>query len=1017
MLRLSYRAHLLLPLSLLLVLQGYHQLIRLQARRPKPPKPHQAAESKLLEPADGDPISANRAAALADSALGQMHQDRQPPPDGRMLEQRHGHVEQDLPSPDGSQHGGSKPPEFDMQPGSPLALSPLWIVESCHRIGQAVFGSLGKAPQIDKHHPAEDHQHLEEHSEVKGDWATAAGAQGMDGNQTSKRKGVKETEHVQLAGEGQQVLEQDLQDVQKELRDTEQQGMGGLEQEQQGFEVEQGGVVDQEQEELHNQPGDLQQVQQMLHNQHVDLQQEQQEQFHSQQGGADEERIWQHLKMQQGNTDEVQQQQHQGDTDEVKQQQHQGEDEVQQQQQQGDTGVQQQPHQGETDGVQQQQHQGETNEVQQQQHQGETDEVPHQQHQGKTDEVQQQNHGQQGQCAGQPRENQGALNARLAAVLSAAHTWLMGEWRSAQLGLATLAYTAQSKDGHTQVARAVRHQAMAARDAGAEAMKAWMQHVARAAGASLFAAHSWVDAWMQAAAGQMQELLKGVGGEEPMSRATEARLLLLWKKWGPWGSYWAAEGARIREQHAHLLALPVVLVLIGGVGLLVLHMLWRGARQILLQQYQQGWEAASMEAAAALVEARQQGRAAAAQAEKQAALAAAQHAAQLQQHCAAAMATAAAAEHAAAAVQRSAAAGVAVLRAEHEAWADEVQSGHAQELVEVASRHNHQLAELYQLHQGRMADVCAAAASEKESLQLRHSQEAQAQRRQLGRLMKAWLLARQQQELVCKHLKQRAEVQVHEQQIREEKLASELHQARVQHSARCKDIAMLEGQLEQLQLSLEEAQLELAARGQQLLDMSAIIKSKDNLIAQHKAIMNELQQRLQDTDEALRSSELHVLSLEGDLQQNQARLDEELRQNQDLQHQLSALPKYESRLVEAAQQMHALLAKHAALQTAVKDSASCVADRDAKIEEQTRCAQEDKAAHEQQAREMQKRLDALSAEFTRVVEAKDKELQLRHADNRMLKEELTKVETEMRRQRTSQSANAPNVLKTSMYVR
>eukprot|EP00967_Tisochrysis_lutea_P072305 scaffold96287_cov15-Tisochrysis_lutea.AAC.1 len=46
--------------------------------------------------------------------------------------------------------------------------------------------------------------------------------------------------------------------------------------------------------------------------------------------------------------------------------------------------------------------------------------------------------------------------------------------------------------------------------------------------------------------------------------------------------------------------------------------------------------------------------------------------------------------------------------------------------------------------------------------------------------------------------------------------------------------------------------------------------------------------------------------------------------------------RYESRLVEAAEQMHGLLAKHAALQTALRDSASCVADRDAKIQEQTR---------------------------------------------------------------------------------
>lgn len=37
--------------------------------------------------------------------------------------------------------------------------------------------------------------------------------------------------------------------------------------------------------------------------------------------------------------------------------------------------------------------------------------------------------------------------------------------------------------------------------------------------------------------------------------------------------------------------------------------------------------------------------------------------------------------------------------------------------------------------------------------------------------------------------------------------------------------------LSHLQLSLEEAQLELAARGQQLLDTSAIIKSKDNLVS------------------------------------------------------------------------------------------------------------------------------------------------------------------------------------------
>eukprot|EP00983_Pelagomonas_calceolata_P050612 1142057-Pelagomonas_calceolata.AAC.1 len=34
-----------------------------------------------------------------------------------------------------------------------------------------------------------------------------------------------------------------------------------------------------------------------------------------------------------------------------------------------------------------------------------------------------------------------------------------------------------------------------------------------------------------------------------------------------------------------------------------------------------------------------------------------------------------------------------------------------------------------------------------------------------------------------------------------------------------------------LQLALEEAQLELAARGQQLLDASAVIKSKDNLVS------------------------------------------------------------------------------------------------------------------------------------------------------------------------------------------
>ncbi|KAF5837812.1 hypothetical protein DUNSADRAFT_3828 [Dunaliella salina] len=200
--------------------------------------------------------------------------------------------------------------------------------------------------------------------------------------------------------------------------------------------------------------------------------------------------------------------------------------------------------------------------------------------------AQQHHQGQQHEDIGQPLGNQG-IHARLVAVLPAARPFLMGEWHSVLLGSGVSSQEQQEQ--HSQQG-----------DVDAEQM--W-QHLNSKVG------------WDADEVQQQQH--QGQQGEEVRQSRGEQGIH-------------AQEAGLQGEQRARPLALLVTLLLVGG-AVLVLGALLVGARQVLLQQYQQGRAAASMEAAAVLAEAREQGRAAVAHAEKQASLVAVHRATQLQQ--------------------------------------------------------------------------------------------------------------------------------------------------------------------------------------------------------------------------------------------------------------------------------------------------------------------------------------------------------------------------------------------------